>query len=288
MRRPYDLSSAAHDVAHGYQQPRRSVLLCTMRRCGSTLLGEAMLRAGLGCPLEYLHAGWRPDFEARWSARDLRGYVHALYRYRTAADGTLGVKLFWPDVLQTCQRWNPDAADRYAANLTGSPAHAARVYGDVGELFADLFPNATVVFLWRRDVLRQAVSEVVAQQSGRWRAVRGVDDEHTADAVYDHAGIERMLRQFTYELRQWRACLDHLRLPLVEVVYEDLARDYAGTLRRGLRTLGGGAWDGEVPPPRLRRQADGRSERFLLRYLRERDAGPGQAAPARRAPVAGR
>lgn len=275
MLQPYDLASAAHDAAHGHRRPRRSILVCTMRRCGSTLLGEALLHAGLGCPLEYFHAAWRPGFEARWSAGDLRGYVAALYRHRIAAGGTLGVKLFWPDLMQTCGRWNPAAADRYAVNLaTCPPAHAERVYADVGALFAELFPNASVVLLWRRDVLRQAVSDVIARQGGRWRDLPGARQEPAADPVYDHAGIHRMLGQFGYELRQWHACLDRLRLPVVEVAYEDLARDYAGTLRRLCRRLLGDGWDGDVAAPRLRRQADGRGERFALRYLRERVGAP--------------
>ncbi len=283
MRPRYDLATAAYDVTHGRERPAASVLVCTMRRCGSTLLGEAILRAGLGCPLEYFHVGWRPDFEARWSATDLRRYVEALYRHRTTADGTLGVKLFWPDVMQTCQRWNPGASDRYAVNLADcAPAHAAGVYDDVGDLFLDLFPDATIVLLWRRDVLRQAVSDVIAQQRGRWRDVPGTADEPAADPVYDRGSIDGRLRQFTYEVRQWRACLDHLHLPAVEVVYEDLARDYGGAVRRVLQALLGDRWDGEVPPPRLRRQADTLSERFLLRYLDEMcgQPAPGALVPA--------
>jgi trehalose 2-sulfotransferase len=279
VRQPYDLATAAHDVAHGHHRPRRSILVCTMRRCGSTLLGEALARAGLGCPLEYFHAAWRPAFEARWSADDLRGYAEALYQWRTSADGTLGVKLFWPDVLQTCQRRDPARAHRYTADLaTCEPAHAASVYSDVGELVRELFPGTTVVLLWRRDLLRQAVSDVIARQHGRWRELAGTAAEPAAEPAYDPNRIDAMVRLFRYELGRWRACLDHLRLPTVEVVYEDLAGDYGGTVRRLLRALLGGGWDGPVPPPRLRRQADTRSERLLLRHLRERHGPPAQVA----------
>ena len=270
MRQRYDLATAAGDRASGYQRPRRSVLVCTMRRCGSSLLGEALVRAGLGCPLEYFHAVWRPGFEARWHAPELRDYVAALYRHRAAADGTLGVKLFWPDVLQTLRRWSPAGGDRAARLASGGPADRARVHAEVGELLLELFPNPSVVFLWRQDLLRQAVSDLVAQQSGRWREVPGGSTDPAWTPLYDRCAIDRRLSQFGRELRAWRDCLDHLGLPLVEVAYEELARDYRGTVRRVLRALLGERWDGEVPPPRLRRQADAASERLLLRYLRER------------------
>jgi LPS sulfotransferase NodH len=270
VRQGYDLATAAWDRSSGYQRPRRSVLVCTMRRCGSTLLGEALLGAGLGCPLEYLHVAWRPGFEARWRAAGLRDYVAALYQHRTAADGTLAVKLFWPDVLQTLRRWSPAGGDRAARLATAGPAERARVNGEVGAMLRDLFPNPSVVFLWRQDVLRQAVSDLVAHQSGRWREVSAAAAEPPPRPSYDRDGIDRLLSQFGRELRAWRDCLGHLRPPLVEVVYEELARDYGGTVRRVLRALLGERWDGEVPPPRLRRQADAASERLLLRYLRER------------------
>jgi LPS sulfotransferase NodH len=278
VRQRYDLATAAADLASGHRRPRRSVLVCTMRRCGSSLLGEALLAAGLGCPLEYFHVEWRPQFEARWHAAELRDYVAALYRHRTDSDGTLGVKLFWPDVLQTLQRWDPAGADRAARLAAGVPGEGARVHGEVAELLRALFPNPTVVFLWRQDLLRQAVSDLVAHQSGRWRGLPGDAADPSWTPAYDRAAIDGRLSQFGRELHAWRDCLDHLRLPVVEVVYEELAGDYRGTVRRVLRALLGEGYDREVPPPRLRRQADAANERLLLRYLRDRHGEPVAAA----------
>lgn len=280
MRQRYDLATAAADQASAYRRPRRSVLVCTMRRCGSTLLGEALLAAGLGCPLEYFHPEWRPQFEARWDAGELRDYVAALYRHRTAGDGTLGVKLFWPDVLQTLQRWDPAGGDRAERLARGAAGDRARVHGEVGELLRELFPNPSVVLLWRQDRLRQAVSDLVAHQSGCWRKVPGGTADPAWTPAYDRGAIDRRLSQFRRELQAWRDCLDHLRLPVVEVAYEELAGDYRGAVRRVLRGLLGEGWDGEVPPPRLRRQADAASERLLLRHLRERHAATAAAGAA--------
>jgi trehalose 2-sulfotransferase len=282
----YDLTTAAWDADHGYDRPRRSVLICTMRRCGSSLLSEAMARAGgLGCPLEYLHAGMRPTFEARWATADLDAYVHALYRHRIDAGGTLGAKLFWPDLTQLCEARDPDE-EAYRCNLLAGPRdRAARAYRGVAGLLAELFPSATLVLLWRRDLLRQAVSDVVALQTGRWRQLPGVPTDDLPVPVYDRAAIHATLGRFAYQRAQWRAFLAHQRLPHLEVVYEDLARDYAGTLRPLLRALLGDRWDGQVPPPRLRRQGDARSERLVLRYLQaERAERHGRPAPVATGP----
>jgi trehalose 2-sulfotransferase len=276
--RSYDLTGPDYDHDHE-GPPRRTVLLCSLRRSGSTLLGEALHATGrLGCPLEYFFAGMRPGIAERWAAPDLDGYVRALYRYRTDAGGTLGVKLFWPDLLGLCAESWPDRAERYRINLETAPAaDAERVYADVARIVTELFPNPSVVLLWRRDVLRQAVSDVVAQQTGRWREVPGSTGQPVGEPVYDREAIDRRLGQVVYEQARWRDFLARLGsrsgLPFAELAYEDLVRDWDGVLGPLLAGLVGDGFDGVVPAPRLRRQSDARTERILLRYLEDRRAG---------------
>ncbi|HWG99070.1 MAG TPA: Stf0 family sulfotransferase [Pilimelia sp.] len=307
----YDLATAAYDRADGgFDRPRRSVLLCTMRRTGSTLLGEALHRAGgLGCPLEYLHAGFRPRFAARWGTPDLAGYVRALYRYRTDATGTLGIKLFWPDLLAVYAERHPDRVAAYAgtagpapagggpagpapahrgpAGPASAPAGPAPVAGEPGgaaaapdfdrlaELVAELFPNPSYVFLWRRDLLRQAISDCRAALSGRWRSLdpptvaqgRATVDVAQGCATVDVPQIDRRLVWFTDQRRQWTAWFAHLGVTPHEVTHEQLVADYAGTVRRLTARLGGTDPAAAAAPPRLRRQADAESERLAAWYL---------------------
>ena len=64
-----------------------------------------------------------------------------------------------------------------------------------------------------------------------------------------------------YEQACWREFLAWVGLPVAEVAYEDLVRDWDGVLRPLLAGLLG---DGvTVPAPRLRRQSDARTERIL-------------------------
>jgi LPS sulfotransferase NodH len=272
--RSYDLTGPDYDHDHE-GPPRRTLLLCSLRRSGSTLLAEALHATGrLGCPLEYFFAGMRPGIAERWAAPDLAGYVRALYRHRTDAGGTLAVKLFWPDLVGLCAETWPDRAERYQINLETAPAaDAERVYADVARIVTDLFPNPSVVLLRRRDVLRQATSDVVAQQTGRWREVPGSNGPAVGDPTYDRDAIDRRLGQVVYEQARWRDFLARLGLPVAELAYEDLVRDWDGVLGPLLAGLVGDGFDGVVPAPRLRRQSDARSERILLRYLEDRRAG---------------
>src|ERR1700761_3198901 len=92
----YDLAMAAHDYPAWHGEPRRSILICSHPRSGSTLLGEALYFAqGLGCPLEYFHPGFRPPMAERWHAPEIRRYAQSVKAHRTDPGGTLAVKLFW-------------------------------------------------------------------------------------------------------------------------------------------------------------------------------------------------
>lgn len=263
---PYDLASAAHDYPVWEGPPRRTVLLCTHPRSGSTLLGEALYFAGgLGCPLEYFHAGFRPSFARRWDAPDFDSLSAAVNRHRTSPEGTLGVKLFWRDIEEIARDADPEL-ERFAnvppANVPAD--YYTALAGHVGRLF----PNPEFVHLWREDCLRQAVSAVLAVETGRWRSIPGA----TQDTPPPHVpfDIERIERIMTYS----DFCHGHFRNLFVamgacphSLTYEALTADYAESVRAVLHHLGS---DAEPQTPRMRRQADSASEAMVLRYLRER------------------
>src|ERR1700761_3371165 len=120
---PYDLATAEHDYPARDGAPLRTILICTHPRSGSTLLGEALYFAGgLGCPLEYFHAGFRPALARRWKPRSLSDYIAAAHRWRTDPGGTFAVKLFWRDVRELAAELDPD---RFAHLARALPAEVA-------------------------------------------------------------------------------------------------------------------------------------------------------------------
>lgn len=262
----YDLATAAYDRDGTGVVPRRTILVCTSRRSGSTLLGEALHRAGgLGCPLEYLHRGFRPGLQARWGTSELAGYVAALYRHRTDPTGTLSVKLFWPDVMEVCAERYPCDAFLFTADLTADPKLRTRAFARVADLLCELFPDPTYLFLWRRDLLRQAISDCRAARSNRWRSLDPPAPDGISDI--DPEAIAASIARFSHQRQQWRDWFDDQRHSPVETVFEDLVSDYAATVRRLVVRLGGLDPDAAAAPPRLRRQSDGSSERLAARFL---------------------
>lgn len=252
-RSPYDLITAAADYPAWEGPPARTVLICSHPRSGSTLLGEAIYyTGGLGCPLEYLHRGFRPAIAARWNAPTLPDYVRALYRFRTDPSGVLSSKLFWRDLDETALELGEGTTVSQALNR--------------------LFPQPTFVYLRRRDRVRQAVSAFAARVTGTFRALDEASSGGTGEVAYEYEGILRELAAADASHASWRQFFTERRIVPLCVDYEDLVNDYSGTVERVVSSLSNSGERHQPvrpPRPRLRRQADATSEGLIGRFLRD-------------------
>lgn len=267
--KPYDLTTAKYDYPVWDGLPLRTILICTHPRSGSTLLGEALYFAGgLGCPLEYFHAGFRRALASRWHCSGLSDYGRTVHRWRTDASGTLSVKLFWRDVVELAGELQPDRFE----DLHERPPEAtsSQIYRDIAGLLAPLFPATGYIHLFRRDRVRQAVSAAAAMQTGVWRQIPQMGERAEASAPsYDYATIERLIAYADFCHRHWRGFFAATGAVPYSLAYEDLTRDHDATVRALLDHLGTAA---AVPPVRMKRQSDARNEAMVLRFLREHAA----------------
>jgi len=265
-RRKYDLATGAADFAVWEGPPQRTILLCSHPRSGSTLLGETLYQAGgWGCPIEYFHRGFQPELERLWGTDDLTAYVRAVYRHRTDPSGTFSTKLFWHDIEDLCAKIQPEMQGSLKSLQESS---AAETYRRIHVVLAGLFPNPTYVYLVRQDALRQAVSCVIAAQTGVWRSIPQVQENTPQqEPEYDHDRIAGALAFGEYCRRHWEGYFQANLIVPVRITYECLNNDFEPTVRRLFSELG--RPEAPVPPRRMRRQADGRSEAMLLRFLRE-------------------
>lgn len=265
-RKRYDLTLAEHDYPPWQGPPRRTLLLCCEARSGSTLLGEALYFAGsLGCPLEYFHAGFRPDFEVRWQAHKPDDYLAAAHRNRTAPNGTFATKLFWRDVVDLLDERDPALAATTRATLPAetAPDH----YREIAATLADLFAGADLLHLERIDRVRGAVSADLAVQTGLWRAIPGVGEQvPLAEPVFDFDRITSLIRYTMRAHAHWRNLFAAIGVAPIGLTYERLTRDYVRTVGDVLTRLGVPA---VIAPQRMQRQATPQSDAFMFRYLVE-------------------
>jgi LPS sulfotransferase NodH len=222
-------------------QARASYMVCSIPRSGSSLLCELLGSTGLaGAPAEFFHPDKMKLLQERWGAQTLDDYLRELLARKTSPNGVFGVK-----------------------------AHL----GQYDPLFGEsdprgFLPNAQLVFITRRDRLRQAVSWVRALQTQEW-VNRGTPAEQRP-AVFDLEHITRKMRRIGREEDRWESLFARHGIVPQRVVYEDFVAAPAATVRAVLAALGCDVpADLRLPPPVHDRQADALSDEWVERYRAE-------------------
>ena len=250
----YDLAGAAYDRPLADGRVRRSYVLATAPRSGSSLLAEALHGlGGLGTPIEYFdRTATHAWLAARWGATTAAEYVGQLHRRRATDDGLLGAKVHWFQLVELAARLDPPPLPGPRGRERAAVARA--------------FPACRFVTVRRADRDAQAVSWALAQQTGHWGRGPGQPAvAHEPVPRYDRAAIDDCRRRIVDSERGWADLLVAARARPLAVTYEQLSTDYAGTVARVAHWLGRPTTPREVPAPRLHRQADERSAAMLAR-----------------------
>lgn len=258
----YDAYDACYDrpPGSGRVEVHRSLLLCSSPRSGSTLLADALHRSRrLGCPTEYFdQTAAFAECSSRWGTTSMESYVAALHRFRVTDDGLLSAKIHWFQLQWLCRQLAPSL-------VVGEGAYATeRAVLEVA------FPGCRYVRVTRRDRDRQAVSWAIADQLNRWVQDDPRSTKTSADFVYDFAAIDRLRHRLDEHEARWDALLATLGVDVVSVVYEELLRSYPETVAAVAAHADVDLAPDDVPPPRLERQSDERSEQVLALYRRDR------------------
>ncbi len=175
-----------------------------------------MIRGGIGIPHEYfhwLHAGIIGPRFAIHALRDgaalqtdeaaRRRYIAAILRHRTV-NGIFAAKIQW---------WEHA---RFLANAEGTA----------------LFQGGRLIYLYREELLDQAISCHVSTQTGRW----GFDDTvTTAPAARPQFFDDRLIRGHIESIARddmhWRVFFAHNGISPLMISYERLRDDPGATVR---------------------------------------------------------
>lgn len=195
------------------------IVLCATQRCGSTLILEDMRNSGvLGFPEEWF-IPWTPDKEnADWQEA-----LASVTKRATDDTGVSAVKIMANQLfaLEGC------LSTFVAAEAEASFPHVAAAFKD-----------ASWVFLRRQDVVSQAISRVMAQQTGINHAVGKADDAHFAGNLalgydtnyntmtqYRYGAILRHVSAIVLENLAWEEFFKSNGISPLCLVYEDVIKD---------------------------------------------------------------
>jgi LPS sulfotransferase NodH len=233
--------------------PSVSYLVCGTNRSGSNLLGGLLKSTGVaGRPEEYFWRGHEADWAERWGASDPAEYVRAAIEAGTTPNGVFGAKLMWPHMDDLLAKVSVISEDRRESALG---------------LLDCVFPNLRFIWIWREDMVAQAVSFSRAIQTDEWTA--GVRNRPGGEPRFDFKHIRALHDEVIRQNRAWRRWFELNGIAPTRVRYEDLVDDMEAVTFRVLDSLGVEVPPGTTPEAKHSKQADAISAEWISRYRAE-------------------
>jgi LPS sulfotransferase NodH len=243
---------------------RTCYLILATPRSGSTLLGQGLQASGLaGDPKEFFGPKM-PFWMERWGTPALESYVARLVPARSTPNGVFGAKLLYQQLIHL------ESAARQDPHLSDLP---------LASILAHLFPNLHLIWVSRKDKVRQAISWFKARQTGVWgqdtrregpklgRAWR-IGDEPLlpGELAFDYEGIADLFRQAETEDAAIKRFCAESGQGVYRVLYEDFAPRYEETVADILRWMNIAPGNISLPRPRTVKLADDRTDEWVERF----------------------
>jgi trehalose 2-sulfotransferase len=231
--------------------PSRSVVICSLPRTGSSLLGHRLYATGAtGWPGEWF---WREDVDRNWKAWGIlswREYVDRVLEAGTGPNGVFCTKLMWG----------------YLHDALFELRRLSRMYDeDDLAVLRSFFPEPSFVWIRREDVVAQAVSWAKAAQTGQWASFQPV----LAEPAFDFDQIDGLYNLARVRNAAWERWFATHGVEPLRVVYEGLAADPVGVVEDVVARLGleRSPVEGRAPME-LARQTDDVNLDWAARYKR--------------------
>ena len=216
-----------------YTKPPRIYAIASQPRSGSHYLARLLRETGqAGVPLEYFHrAHWK-----RWAKRcdqyNPLAAFRVLCQLRTTSNGVFGVKFHWKQFQMACKL-----------------------------RLEDEFKSATFVQITRDDLLGQAISLVIASQTGAW--VHGHEPQRQPE--YSLPAIQNAMDLLISERGQWDRFFALTEIEPLRISYEGLSAHPDATMQLVCQHIGVEWHPVEPMAPSVQRTSrnDDWRERFL-------------------------
>lgn len=242
-----------------------SYFLCGTPRSGSTLLCN-LLR-------DTKHAGWPESFyrknsveerAAQFGISHLRGgdfhraYLASVVKEGRGGSSIFGLRIMWDTFIEM------DALLCSAfPNLQNQTQRLKHAFGEV-----------KFVFLFRQDVVRQAVSLLKAKQGGLWHL--GADGTpiqqrpNKRPLIYDRKAISELILEMDEHNSAWKSWFQENGISPLLLTYEDLAENPVQELKRVLDYIQVPQMHGIGLQPKTAKLADEINQSWTERYKNER------------------
>ncbi len=236
------LSGPEFDLPPFEGNPKTTYMICSTGRSGSTLLCDLLTKTGLlGVPHEYFNLPKHGQSLIRRlnSTGKQRitpdEYLDAIVRHRTSPNGVFGIK----------------------AHINQCLPHFTN------GLIARHFGEIRYIRIRRHDLVAQAVSLVIADQTGQWTSHEDADSE----PEYSREAIENAITVTLYHEFLWDEFFSVNNLMPCCVYYEDLLKDPESEVQKVTDFLGLEIEaKGDLSEPGLRKQTTALNQEWKERF----------------------
>ena len=186
----------------GQSRPHKTLVICSTPRCGSHMLGHALFETKkFGFPLEYANPANLAEWKLRFNEEDTLKVMETLKTIRTSDNGVFGIKLHYQHLTQFSS------------------------FEQVLETFEDPY----FVVLTRDNLLKQAVSLDIANQTGVW--IEG-QEPIASEVEFDTERVREALKDIIIDSASWKYLLSIHNCRFLDLSFSDVAGDIAGAITK--------------------------------------------------------
>lgn len=191
-------------------------------------------------------------------------FASRLLAHEATPNGAFGAKVMYPCL---------------EAFLSDLKRHAQVSVESEAQLMNQAFPGIRWIFIERRDRIRQAISFVKSTSTGIWHSVDGVQMRSGGVRYpkrnFGVTDIERALHQINGLNESWDDFFSRNDLFPFRVHYEDLADDYASTVRKIIDFIGlENSQSITIRPARTEKLSDAATEMWVKKFQHARRWNP--------------
>jgi len=240
------------------QNLTNSYLICATPRTGSTLLCSLLKATGVaGVPESYFRRQDLHRWAKRWGvsrpdgAFDFKQYVQEAIKAGQSDNGVFGARIMWgtlDELTQELRTTSPAATD--------------------SKLIQHTFGHTKYIHIRRNDVVAQAVSRLIAEQTQIWHQLKGEPPIGAKNNPhYDFDALHRYVREAQEQVQAWEDWFRRNDLHPYQISYSQLDENPDAVILEILEFLG------LALPPELvpiqasnKRLANEINEQWIARY----------------------
>lgn len=237
-----------------------SYIVCCTPRTGSTLLCSLLNSTGVaGKPESFFRSQDLDRRALEWNIRQPDGsykfeeFLSCVTDIGRTPNGVLAVRVMWGTMEELVDQLRSLGED-----------------GNDKEVLSSIFGVTLFVYLYRRDVVAQAVSRAKSEQTNVWHITSesAQSCQKNAEVHYNKELIESFVHESVQHNEAWNQWFSRIKIEPLRLTYEELDQDNAGATRRVLDYLGLKQSASRIEAANTR-MADATSEEWVKRYKKE-------------------